>query len=92
MKEIAKYHGKVEESINSDLTRVTLKDLTTNKIIDTVIESKRLIAANIISGDEFEVIIQESLDANVSGFIRKINNKLDISIGEQLEFKFDIYD
>jgi len=101
MKELAKYTGKVIELLNPPkLSYVTLKELATGKAIEASAVSEKLIAANLKTGDEFEVVVQQSDGGQISGVIRKLNpieltekdqteiSNINIGGGEQLGFKF----
>lgn len=72
MKELARYIGKV---INLNLpptpSSVILTEVATQKSIETTIISEALIKEGVGMGDEFEVIIQQSIDGSIGGIFRK---------------------
>jgi hypothetical protein len=83
MKILAKFHGQVIK-FNSPPTPsyVTLKDLDTNKVVQTDAISENLIKQSIdYDGCEFEVVVRESLDGKIETEMYKINpNQLELGL------------
>lgn len=83
MKILAKFHGQVIK-FNSPPkpSYVTLKDLDTNKVVQTDAISENLLKQNInYDGCEFEVVVRESLDGKIETEMYKINpNQLELGL------------
>lgn len=70
MKELARYLGKVINLVpDSPESHVVLTEVGTDKSSAVTAQTKALLDANLKTGDEFEIIIQQSIDGNVSGVI-----------------------
>ena len=83
MKIVAKYHGQVIKFNNPpEKSYVTLKDLDTNKVVQTDAISEKLLEQGIdYDGCEFEVVVQESLDGKIEPIMRKIDpNQLELGL------------
>ena len=76
MKELAKFIGKVN-SLNSPPADsfVTLREMfpQSGKVVETVVISSKLIEAGLEEGDEFEVIVNQSIDNKITAEIHKLN-------------------
>ena len=83
MKILAKFHGQVIK-FNSPPkpSYVTLKDLDTNKVVQTDAISEKLLEQGIDhDGCEFEVILRESLDGKIESTTRRIDpNQLELGL------------
>lgn len=72
MKLLAKYYGRVNKfNPPPELSYVTLKEESTGKVIDTSAVSQKLIDAGIGQDDQFEVVINESIDGKIIPHINK---------------------
>jgi hypothetical protein len=73
MKQVAQYNGKVLKlNTPPQASSVRLEEVGTKNILEAVgVVTETLLSAGLIEGDEFEIIINESIDGQHSGVIRK---------------------
>ena len=79
MKELAKYLGKVIK-LNEppQASVVTLTEVSTGKTIETSAITEELISHSLTTGDDFEIVIQQSVVGSIDGIIRKIEPEINI--------------
>jgi len=72
MKTVATYNGKVVKlNAPPQASPVILTEVATGKVVETGAVTETLISAGLQTDDEFEVLIQQSLDGSTGGIIRK---------------------
>jgi hypothetical protein len=76
MKELARYNGKVTNLLAPPQpSPVVLTEVATGKSVETTALSETLVKEGLATGDEFEVVIQQSLDGSVGGILRRKGNE-----------------
>lgn len=76
MKELARYIGKVTKLLAPPQpSPVVLTEVATGKSVETTALSETLVKEGLETGDEFEVIIQQSIDGSVGGILRRKGNE-----------------